>query len=133
MNPKRFCHIQRSIKLLVLSVTDVGKGDIVPVTLYIIYDSNALAQKLTSRTELTGSHNVRNVLQHIELNISLTKLRLPLVTSESTSLRKTVIRPETISHRNKVIPSKVNPLLASANPHLVRIERNKSRSRKCEQ
>ena len=41
-----------------LSVTSVDKGDIVPITICIVYDSIASSRKLTSDTELTGSHNL---------------------------------------------------------------------------
>ena len=44
-----------------LSDTGVDKGGIVPITILIVYGSKALAQKLTSNTELTRSHNVKNL------------------------------------------------------------------------
>ena len=39
-----------------LSDTGVDKGDMVPITIPIVYGSKALDQKLTSNTELTRSH-----------------------------------------------------------------------------
>ena len=45
-----------------MSDTDVDKGDIVPIIISIVYGSKALAQKLTSNTELTRSHNVNNLI-----------------------------------------------------------------------
>ena len=84
-----------------LSVTGVDKGDIVPIITPIVYGSRALAQKLTSNTELTRSHNVKNLLQHTALNISLRKSRLLLAISGSISLRKTVIPSEAISDRKR--------------------------------
>ena len=106
------------VKLLMLSITGVDKGYIVPIIIYIVYGSKASAQKLTSNTELTRSYNVKNVLQHTALNISLRKSRLLLATSESISLRNTVIPSEAISNRKTVVPSKANPLFASSNPDL---------------
>ena len=84
-----------------LSVTGVDKGDIVPMVISIVYDSKASAQKLISNTELTRSHNVKNLLRHTVLNINLRKSRL-LATSGSISLQKTAIRSEAISHRKTV-------------------------------
>ena len=81
------------------------------------------AQKLTSNTELTRSHNVKNLLQRTALNINLRKSRLLLAISGNISLRKTVIPSEAISHRKMVVPSKANPLFASANPDLARMKR----------
>ena len=106
-----------------LSVTGVDKGDIVPINISIVYDSKALAQKLTSNTEIIRSHNVKNLLQHTVLNISLRKSRLLLAISGTILLRKTVIPSETISHRKTVVPSKANPLFASVNPDLAGIKR----------
>ena len=48
-------------------------------------------QKLTSNTELTRSHNVKNLSQHTTLNINLRQSRLLLAISGSILLRKTVI------------------------------------------
>ena len=62
-----------------LSVTDVDKGYTVPMIITIVCGSRVSAQKLISNIELTRSHNVRNLLQHTELNISLRKSRLLLV------------------------------------------------------
>ena len=90
--------------LLMLSVTGVDKGNIVPIIIYIVYGSRTSAQKLTSNTELTRSHNVKNVLQHTELNISLRKSRLLLATNGSIKLRKTVIPSEAISYRKSSSP-----------------------------
>ena len=55
-----------------LSVIGVDKQDIVPTLISIAYGSRASAQKPTSNTELIRSHNVKNLLQHTDLNISLT-------------------------------------------------------------
>ena len=44
-----------------LSNTGVDKGDIVPIIISIVYGLKALAQKLTSNTELTRFHNVKNL------------------------------------------------------------------------
>ena len=107
-----------------LSVTGVDKGDIVSITISIVYGSRALAQKLTSNTELTRSHNVKNLLEHTVLNINLRKSRLFFAISGSISLQKTVIPSEAISHRKTVVPLKANPLFASANPDMARIKRN---------
>ena len=71
-------------------------------------------QKLTSNTELTRSHNVKNLSQHIALNIKLRKSRLLLVISGSILLRKTAISPVAIPRRKTVVPSEANPLFASA-------------------
>ena len=101
-----------------LSVTGVDKGDIVPIMISVVYGSKALGQKLTSNTELTRSHNVKNLLQHTMLNINLRQSRLLLATSGSISLRKTVILSVVISDRKTVVPSKANPLFARANPDL---------------
>ena len=79
----------------------------------IVYGSKALAQKLTSNTELTRSHNVRNLLQHTALNINLRQSRLLLAISGSILLRKTAIPPVVIPHRKTVVPSKTNPLFAN--------------------
>ena len=111
------------MKLLMLSVTGVDKGNIVPIIISIVYGSKALAQKLTSNTELTRSHNVKNLLQHSALNTNLRQSRVLLATSGSISLRKTVIPSVAIPHRKTVVPSKANPLFASANPGLARIKR----------
>ena len=132
MNPKRFCHVWASIKLLMLSVTDVDKGDIVPRVSYIVYGSRTSAQKLTSNTELTKSHNVKNLLQHTELNISLAKSHLLLATSGSILYRRTVVPSEAISHRKMAVPSKANPLLSSVNLDLVRIKIKLIRRGECE-
>ena len=101
----------------------MDKGDRVSIIIYIVYGSRASAQKLTSNTELTRSHNIKNVLQHIELNISLTKSRLLPATSGSISLRKTVIPSEAVLHRKTFFLSKANRQLASTNPDLVRVKR----------
>ena len=85
-----------------LLVTGVYKGDIVPIIIYIVYGCRASAQKLTSNAELTRSHNVKNLLQHIELNISVRKSRLLFATSGSISLQKTVVPLEATSHRETV-------------------------------
>ena len=82
-----------------LSVTGVDKGDIVPIIIYIVYGSKAFAQKLTSNTELTRSHNVKNLSQHTAFDINLRQSRLLLATSGSISLRKTVIPPVAIPHQ----------------------------------
>ena len=107
-----------------LSVTGMDKGDIVPIIIYIVYGSRASTQRLTSNAEITGSHNVKNLLQRTTLNTSLEKLRLLLTIHGSISLRKTVIPSEAIQHRKTVVPSNANPLFASANPDLARIKRN---------
>ena len=91
----------------------MDKGGIVLITIYIVYGSKALAQKLTSNTELTRSHNVRNLLQHTALNINLRQSRLLLAISGSILLRKTAILPVVIPHRKTVVPSKANPLFAN--------------------
>ena len=95
----------------------------VPIIISVVYGSKALAQKLTSNTELTRFHNVKNLFQHTALNISLRKSRLLLATSRSISLRKMVIPSEAISHRKTVVPSKTNLLFASANPDMAGIKR----------
>ena len=97
-----------------LSDTGVDKGGIVPIMISIVYGSKALAQKLTSNTELTKSHNVKNVSQHTPLNINLRQSRLLLAISGSILLRNTVIPPVAIPHLKTVVPSKTNPLFASA-------------------
>ena len=102
-----------SIKLLMLSDTGVDKGGIVLIIISIVYGSKALAQKPTSNTELTRSHNVRNLLQHTALNINLRQSRLLLAISGSIQLRKTAIPPVVIPHRKTVVPSKTNPLFAN--------------------
>ena len=71
-------------------------------------------QKLTSNAELTRSHNVKNLSQHTALNINLRQSRLLLAISGSILLRKTVISPVAIPRRKTVVPSKANPLFASA-------------------
>ena len=71
-------------------------------------------QKLTSNTELTGSHNVKNLSQHTALSVNLRQSRLLLEISGSILLRNTVIPPAAIPRRKAVVPSKVNPLFASA-------------------
>ena len=91
----------------------MDKGGIVLIIIYIVYGSKALAQKPTSNTELTRSHNVRNLLQHLALNINLRQSRLLLATSGSILLRKTAIPPEVIPPRKTVVPSKTNPLFAN--------------------
>ena len=48
-------HTWASIKLLMLLVTGVDKGDTVHIIISIVYGSKASAQKLTSNTELTRS------------------------------------------------------------------------------
>ena len=96
-----------------LSDTGEDKGDIVPIIISIVYGSKALAQKLTSNTELTRSHNVKNLSQHTALNIDLRESRLLLAIRGSISLRKTVILSVAIPHRKTVVPSKANPLFAS--------------------
>ena len=95
-----------------LSDTGVDEGGIVLIVISIIYGSKVLAQKLTSNTELTRSHNVRN-LQHTALNINLRQSRLLLAISGSILLRKTAILPVAIPHRKTAVPSKANPLFAS--------------------
>ena len=101
------------IKLLMLSDTGVDKRGIVPITIYIVYGSKTLAQKLASNTELTRFHNVKNLSQHTALNISVRQSRLLLAISGSILLRKTAILPVAIPHRKTVAPSKANPLFAS--------------------
>ena len=91
----------------------MDKGGIVPIIISIVYGSKALAQKLTSNTELTRSHNVKNLSQHTVLNINLKQSCLLLVISGSILLRTTVIPPVAIPHRNTVVPSKANPLFAN--------------------
>ena len=73
-----------------LSVTGVDKGDTVLIVISIVYGSRASAQKLTPNAELTGSPNVKNLLQHTELKISLRKSRLLLAISGSISLGKMI-------------------------------------------
>ena len=102
-----------SIKLMMLSDTGVDKGDIVPIIVYIVYGSKAVAQTLTSNTELTRSHNVKNLSQHTSLKINLRQSRLFLAISGSILLRKTVIPSLAIPHRKTAVPSKANPLFAS--------------------
>ena len=70
-------------------------------------------QKLTSNTELTRSHNVKNLSQHTVLNINLRQSCLLLASSGSILLRKTAIPPVAIPRRKTVVPSKANPLFAS--------------------
>ena len=72
-----------------LSVTGVDKGDIVPITISIVYGSRASALKLIFNTELIRSHNVKNVLQHTKLSIRLTKSCLLLTTIGIVSHRQT--------------------------------------------
>ena len=115
-----------------LPVTGVDKRDIVPIIISIVYGSGTSAQELTSYTELTRSHNVKNLLQNTALNISLKKLPLLLAINRSISLRKTEVPSEAISHRKTVVPSKANPLFASANPDLARIKRKIIRREKLE-
>ena len=103
---------------MLLSDTGVDKEDKVPIILSIVYGSKALAQKLISNTQLTRSHNAKNLPQHTALNINLRQSRLLLAISGSILLRKTVIPSVAIPHRKTVVPSKVNPLFASANPDL---------------
>ena len=50
-------------------------------------------KELTSNTELTRSHNVKNLSQHTPLNINLIQSRLLLAISGSILLRKTAIPP----------------------------------------
>ena len=95
-----------------------GQGRHSPHNLYIVYGSKALAQKLTSNTELTRSHNDKNLSQYTALNINLRQSRLLLAISGSILLRKTVISSVTIQHRKTVVPSEANPLFASVNPDL---------------
>ena len=71
-------------------------------------------QKLTSNTELTRSHNLKNLPQHTALNINMRQSRLLLAISGSILLRKTAIPPVAIPRRKTVAPSKTNPLFASA-------------------
>ena len=71
-------------------------------------------QKLTSNSELTRSYNVKNLSQHTALNINLRRPRLLLAISGSILFRKTVIPPVAIPRRKTVVPSKANPLFASA-------------------
>ena len=110
-----------------LSDTGVDKGDVVPIIISIVYGSKALAQKLTSNTELTRSNNVKNLSQHTALNINLRQSRLLLAISGSILLRKTVIPSVAIPHRKTVVSSKANPLFVSANLDLARIKRNRIR------
>ena len=92
----------------------MDKGDIVLIIISIVYGSKALAQKLTSNTELTRSHNVKNLpLLHTALNINMRQSRLLLAVSESILLRKTAIPPVAIPHRKTVVRPKANPLFAS--------------------
>ena len=91
----------------------MNKGDIVPTIISIVYGSKALTQKLTSITELTRSHNFKNLSQHTALNINLRQSCLLLATSGSILLRKTLIPPVAIPHRKTVVPSKANTLFAS--------------------
>ena len=107
-----------------LSVTGVNEGGIIPIIISMVYGSRVSAQKLTSNTELTRSHNVNNLLQHAALNIGLRKSRLLLEISGSISLQKKRIPSEAISRRKSVVPTKTNPLLASANPNLAQIKKN---------
>ena len=60
----------------------MDKRDIVPIIISIVYGSKALAQKLTSNTELTRSHNVNNLLQHTALNTNLRQSRPLFAISE---------------------------------------------------
>ena len=106
-----------------LPVTGLDKGDKVSIIISIVYGSKALAQKLTSNTELSRSHNAKNLLQHTALNINLRQLFFLLATSGSISLGKTAIPSEAIPHRKTVVPSKANSPFASANPDLARIKR----------
>ena len=106
-----------------LLVIGVDKGDIVPIIISIVYGSRAAARKLTSNTELIRSHDVKDLLHHIELTIKLKKSCLLLATRGSFLFRKTVIPSEAISRRKTVVPLKANPLLASENPDLVRVKR----------
>ena len=71
-------------------------------------------QKLISNTELTRSHNVKNLSQHTALNINLRQSRLLLAISGGILLRKTVVPPVARPRRKTVVPSKANPLFASA-------------------
>ena len=71
---------------MMLSVTGVDRGDVVPIMIYIVYGPRALAQKMASNTKLTRSHNVKNVMQDTELDTSLTKSRLLLEKSKIISL-----------------------------------------------
>ena len=93
--------------------TGVDKGGIVSIIISIVYGSKALAQKLTSSTELTRSHNVKNLSQYTALDINLRQSRLLLAISGSILHRKTVIPPVAIPHRKTVVPSKANSLFAS--------------------
>ena len=97
-----------------LSDTGVDKGGIVPIIISIVYGSTALAQKLTSNTKFTRSHNVKNLSEHTALNINLRQSRLLLPISGSILLRKTAIRSVATPHRKTVAPWKANPLFASA-------------------
>ena len=107
-----------------LSDTGVDKGDIAPIVISIVYGSKALAQKLTSNTELTRSHNAKNLYQHTALNINLRQSHLLLTISGNIVLRKTAIPSVAIPHWKKaVVRSNANPLFASANPDLARIKR----------
>ena len=96
-----------------LSDTGVDKGGIVLTIISIVYGSKALAQKLTSNTELTRSHNVKYLSQHTALNINLRQSRLLLAISGSILLRKTAIPPVVRPHRKTVVLLNVNPLFAS--------------------
>ena len=91
-----------------------GQGRHSPHSYIYRYGSKALAQKLTSNIELTRSHNVTNLLQHPALNIYSRQSRLLLAISGSILLRKTAIPSVAIPHRKTVVPSKANPLFASA-------------------
>ena len=91
----------------------MDKGGIVLIIISIVHGSKALAQKLTSNTELTRSHNFKNLSQHTALSINLKQSRLLLAINGSILHRKTVIPPVAIPHRKTVVPSKANPLFAS--------------------
>ena len=56
-----FIFQKHSIKFLMLSVTGVDKGDIARTIISTVYGLRASAQKLTSNTELTKSHNIKNL------------------------------------------------------------------------
>ena len=87
--------------------------------------------KLTSNTDLTRCDNVKNLLRQTALNTNLRQTHLFHAMSGSILLQMTAIPSVAISHRKTVVvPSKANPLFASANSDLAQIKRNKSKRRK---
>ena len=76
MRQIRSCHIKAPNKSPMLAVTGMDQGDTVPtIMMSVVYGSTASAHTSISNTELTWSHNVKDLLQHTELNISLTNTR----------------------------------------------------------